>query len=751
MRVATTRIVTVLFAILLVSSILCPKASFSKAETPPTGPDLLWNQTYRGEWSDVATCLAPTSDGGFALAGSTYCYGSGAFKYFWLVKTDGQGNMQWNKTFGGPPDDCVPNSLVETPDGGFVLAGKTNFTITFIVRTDANGNLMWDKTYHEGYVSSIIATSDGSFAMVGATSSSSFVGTWLAKVDSSGDLKWNKTLAGPGLSACESLVETPDGGFALAGSVLNWNEKGAKIEEDFWLVKTDGFGNMLWSQKYGGNDSEVATHVIKISDGGFLLAGFLSLSETQRNFWLVKTDAIGTMIWNKTISDADPGYYFSVIETLDGGLALVGGTNSVDSLNCSFWLAKMDAFGNQRWNQTYFQISNPRDYARASAVVQATDFGFVIAGYKSSLSGDTDFCLIKTKPDTDIQSKNVIKISVAMAPAFSNSDIVANFIESGKIIDTYVRVTVNENANLVNSVKMKYVSNNGSLSSTAEVKEMQIQSDSLYQCRVEAYASGAQDSALRAHSLAEYLMVELASFYGQTSSSLAQTISSSGILDYSLSEIVIVDTNGMEHSFYFDLPIKSIPSRIAEMSDGTYVITLSPVDSIITDSLGRNIGCSYKLQNGNTVFVEAVNQIPGAYFNRDAKFFYLPSSISNYNISFVGLEKGFYQLVTLAGNGVKGNLQENITYIQKGEIQSFNTRISENGKPIINLISPLPLPVETFPPAIPVTTSEGLTDSKSSSPLNLSIEWFLTIISAVAVAVAVTAYRVRAAYKARKG
>jgi len=102
----------------------------------------MWSQTYGGTGGDLAYSLVETSDGGFALAGETYSFDVGQGD-FWLVKTDENGNAEWNQTYGGKSID-IARSLVETSDGGFALAGKTTSfgagsSDFWLVKTDANG------------------------------------------------------------------------------------------------------------------------------------------------------------------------------------------------------------------------------------------------------------------------------------------------------------------------------------------------------------------------------------------------------------------------------------------------------------------------------------------------------------------------------------------------------------------------------------------------------------------------------------
>jgi hypothetical protein len=264
-----------------------------------------WNKTYEGEISS----LVVASDGGYALAGINGYFGEPDWSDFWLVKTDEFGNAEWNKTYGGPQNERA-YSVVNTSDGGYTIAGYTeSFDIIgdygnfWLVKTDAAGNVEWNQTYTgtqetwfslvESYCS-LIVTSDGGYALAGYANSFGvgYGDFWLLKIDVSGNLQWNKTYPGGGLDRdiARSVVETDDGGYAIAGETTSFGAGGF----DFWLVKTDEFGNMEWSQTYGGAESDGAYSLVATSDGGYAIAGYTeSVVNGDYDFWLIKTDETG--------------------------------------------------------------------------------------------------------------------------------------------------------------------------------------------------------------------------------------------------------------------------------------------------------------------------------------------------------------------------------------------------------------------------------------------------------------------------
>jgi hypothetical protein len=183
------------------------------------------------------------------------------------------------------------------------------------------------------------------------------------------------------------LVQTSDGGFALAGQAFPFGGSYC----DSWLVKTDGYGNMEWNRKYGGTGMDYATSLVQTADGGFALAGCTdSVGAGGYDFWLIKTDSYGNVKWNQTYGTEYQDTNPSLVQTLDGGFALAGYTNPDLA---DLMLVKTDSFGNIEWNQTY----HGQAVSGLPSLVQTLDGGFALAGAKGFRSVNSDdFWLIKT-------------------------------------------------------------------------------------------------------------------------------------------------------------------------------------------------------------------------------------------------------------------------------------------------------------------------------------------------------------------
>ena len=310
----------------------------------------------------------------------------------------------WNCMYGNAGDD-VAYSAVQAANDGFAVAGSTNSSDTgsldgWLVKIDSSGKMQWNKTYggnKNDVFHSVICTSDGQYAMAGYTASygADALDFWLVKVDSSGNMLWNKTFGETGNDEAWCLIQASDGGYVLTGTT---NSSG---KTDFWLVKTDSSGNMQWNKKYGGTGDEVAKCVIQTRNDGYSLAGYKrAYNATAFNMWIVKTDSSGNAQWNQIFGGSGHSGAFSVMQTSDQGYALVGATVSCSANKSDAWLIKLGKTGSMEWNQTYG--SKMQD--AACSFIQTSDGGYALAGITESFgAGGQDCWVVKTDASGNIQ------------------------------------------------------------------------------------------------------------------------------------------------------------------------------------------------------------------------------------------------------------------------------------------------------------------------------------------------------------
>jgi PKD domain len=267
-----------------------------------------FNSAYNGEspighYSICPWNIIPVVNG-YLLTGAAYYWGelylndADAF----LMKVDLAGNEVWKQIYMYGQDHDEGRSICSTLDGGYLITGTVNNMIygipsqndsdIWIIKTDAEGNKQWDKTYGGPldewvFTRKIVQANDGGY-IINAMTQSYHVNPskWcvmLLKIDGNGNELWNKTYGDPKqMTTSYSIDSTSDGGYVIA---LTKNHNGMQQpKDDMWLIKTDNNGNVEWDQIYGGNQIDRAYHVNQVSDGGYIMSG-TTVSFTQGGDW----------------------------------------------------------------------------------------------------------------------------------------------------------------------------------------------------------------------------------------------------------------------------------------------------------------------------------------------------------------------------------------------------------------------------------------------------------------------------------
>jgi hypothetical protein len=389
----------------------CNRTSPSSNTIPTTSLSPSFCKAIGGKNGDGGESLIQTSDGGYAIAGDTYSFGAGSGKVY-VVKLDANGNLQWTKAIGKPGYEIGGHSLIQTSDGGYAIAGATySFgagdeaiyiydEAIYVVKLDANGNLQWTKTIggkKRDWSFSLIQTSDGGYIIAGATTSfgAGKADVYVVKLDANGNLQWTKTIGGEKRDGGNSLIQTSDGGYAIAG----YTESFGAGEWDVYVVKLDANGNLQWTKTIGGENWEAGRSLIQTSDGGYAIAGHTeSFGAGGRDVYVVKLDAKGNLQWTKTIGGPKDDWGTSLIQTFDGGYAITGYTKSFGAGRADVYVVKLDANGNLQWTKT---IGGP-ETEEGRSLIQTADGGYAIAGYTESFgAGNEDVYVVKLDKNGD--------------------------------------------------------------------------------------------------------------------------------------------------------------------------------------------------------------------------------------------------------------------------------------------------------------------------------------------------------------
>lgn len=294
----------------------------------------------------IGYCVQQTTDGGYIITGSTFGISDAL-----LVKTDANGIEQWNTTFGAGKSD-FGYSVQQTTDGGYIVAGAYTYMgppgtwDAWLIKTDSNGIMQWDKKFggaYSDYAYSVQQTTDGGYILAGSTDpTNSNVEVYLIKTDSSGIATWTKTFGGANTDIGQSVKQTTDGGYIVTG----WTDSIGAGLTDVYLIKTDSSGIATWTKTFGGANDDYSRSVRQTSDGGYIVAGStLSFGAGFSDVYLIKTDATGNEQWNETFGGVQNDYGYCAQETTDGGYIIAGDTSSYGAGSSDVWLIKIGGGG----------------------------------------------------------------------------------------------------------------------------------------------------------------------------------------------------------------------------------------------------------------------------------------------------------------------------------------------------------------------------------------------------------------------
>lgn len=350
-----------------------------------------WSTLYGGTGSEEMEGLAVTSDGGVIVVGSTDSFDDPNGDA-WVVKLDAYGAIEWQKTYGGTGDESLI-AVHPTSDGGYIAAGYTkSFGVSgtdgWVVKLSSTGALQWSKTYGGSGTEqfwSVDVTSDGNYVVAGGTSSfgAGREDYWVLKLDTSGNVLWQKTYGGPKDDGdCASFAE-PECVVRVKEDpdgnlvVASESRSFAPGVAAIWVLKLDSSGNVLWEKAFGGFDEDTMWSFDIAPDGTYIIPGstISFSSDFSGDTWVIKLDKNGNVLWQKVF--AIPGDWDEALAVgaASDGGALIGAFREEGSSDWDWLLLRLDASGNIVW-----QERSEYGWDWPNAVQQTSDGGFAVAG-----------------------------------------------------------------------------------------------------------------------------------------------------------------------------------------------------------------------------------------------------------------------------------------------------------------------------------------------------------------------------------
>jgi hypothetical protein len=343
-------------------------------------PSVEWEIAFGGSQSEKAYSVQQTRDGGYIVAGNSMSNdgdvsGSHGKADVWVVKLSESGKLVWQKSFGGSEPE-VAYSIQETMDGGYILAGYSY---------SSDGDVSEKNHGHSD--------------------------VWVIKLKEDGILDWQKSLGGSGRDYANSIQQTMDGGYILAG-VSKSNDgdvSGNHGDTDIWIVKLKRDGALEWQKSLGGSRDEFSPSIRQTKDGGYILAGIsgsndgdVSGNHGRSDFWVVKLKENGNIDWQKSLGGSRTDSANSVCQAKDGGYVIAGSSQSHDgdvSENQGMddlWIVKLKENGIVEWQK----LMGGSGIERANSIQPTQDGGYIVTGDVQKERGKaTDFWVIKLKED----------------------------------------------------------------------------------------------------------------------------------------------------------------------------------------------------------------------------------------------------------------------------------------------------------------------------------------------------------------
>lgn len=361
------------------------------------------NQYGQGSY-DYGRSILQIADGSYITAGNTSTLGNQNGDVL-LLKIDESGTEQWIHNLNFSPSDRA-NMLLENSESGYIVLGNTISPIDeskdiLVFKTNQSGHTEWFSRYgssedQEGH--SILSLINGGYIICGQSidENTGFNMLYLLKINLDGSQVWEQTFGGNGENYGFSIIESNDGSFLITGMTENSDD----MSGDAWLLKVDLDGNKIWEQTYGGTGTDLSRSLVYTGDGYIMVGNTSSYGSGNNDIFVIKVNIEGTQEWSNTYGGSGTDIGRKIIKTSDGSFAIAGYTDSFgENSGFNVWLLKIDALGNLLWDKTFGADGNDR----ALSAQQTSDGGFVLTGFSNSIDSASDILIIKTDDKGNIR------------------------------------------------------------------------------------------------------------------------------------------------------------------------------------------------------------------------------------------------------------------------------------------------------------------------------------------------------------
>ncbi|HRG84849.1 MAG TPA: MopE-related protein [Chitinophagales bacterium] len=413
-------------------------------------PEIQWSKSFGGSNQEDLSAIVQCLDDGYAAIGGTYSndldvIGQHGNQDIWLIKLDELGVLTWSKCYGGTNSD-YGYDIIQTKDTGFAIIGNTfsnsgditenkGLNDVWIIKTDSMGNMQWQKTYGGSSADigrSIEQTLDGGYIFSGYTASEDFDVTsnngfsdyWVVKIDSVGGIQWQRTYGGSSVDQSRSIISTSENEYIVVGysKSSDYDVTENKGEWDYWVLKLNNSGDIIWEKSFGGTNFEEAVSVDLLNNGNIVVGGYTQSSDGDiidyrgglYDYWILCLDTAGNSIWRKCFGGSKTDICSSVSISTDNKILLNGYSGS-DDLDVSghhgelvysdFWVVNLDSNGLLQWEKSLGGTLSDQ----GNTIINTNDNSLVVAGWAESIDGDLalnygfwDSWVIKLEPPCNL-------------------------------------------------------------------------------------------------------------------------------------------------------------------------------------------------------------------------------------------------------------------------------------------------------------------------------------------------------------